>query len=485
MFSRESFWYMPILVFCLVLASEIAFLVVVGQTLNHYDASLYELVTKQDSSEYLSLAQSMIADGNFFVHGIPTPETFRSIGFPAIIAVIFLLTGGSTYVPYSVPPDWGDSFYLTLGFLTLVGASTSVVIYATGRALEISRTTSASAGLLFGVSPAVLFLPVSGMGSDMVFVFLFAISLYLLTQLSSEKSWSYASAIGVTMGFATLTRPVGQYFALLIILAIPFFVDPHWLPKFRRSILLSGIALMAFLIVVSPWLIRNYRVGGHFAISSIPPYSFYNYNIPQFLAFHNRTSEAEEQKKQAASIGNPPDKIYRSFTYTDTIKASNREFLNEYFIPYSIFHAIKTIPFFVGSGIDVSYAVIGIETKWQLNIPFLPTVDDNLSNLVYSGAYKDALKNLLKYWPATIERLIWAILFVLALFSPFLTKDMRQRKFFILGLLFVGIAAIMASPVAQPRYRVPVEPFVWISALYSCSKLWMWYTQRYHSRLSS
>lgn len=468
-------------VFGIVFTLELLFLVGVGALLHPYGGTIWLLVQKQDAAEYYSLAQSLLADGQFLLHSFPVPEQFRTIGYPAIIATVFALTGGSEYVPGSVLPTPGDSFYISLGFLCLLGAATSAITYAIALSLGLRRHFAVISGILFGLSPAVMFLPVSGMGSDMVFVFLFAVALYLLIQLPDRRPWLYAVVIGAVMGYATLTRPVGQYFALLLILAIPFFADARWLPKSRRAFLLTGTALIAFLVVISPWLIRNYRVAGHFAISSIPPYSFYNYNIPQFRAFHDGTSEANEQKKLEAYLGNPSGITYRSFLYTDRINEYNAQFIKENFFPYAVFHTIKTIPFFLGSGIDVSYAVIAIETKWQLNIPFLPHVDENLSNLVYSGNYVAVVKNLLRYWPATLERLVWAGLFFLTLLSPFLARQQRTQKFFILGILFIGMTAIMASPVVQPRYRIPVEPIIWVSALYAAHELY----QRYGHSLTS
>lgn len=458
-----------------VFAAQVVFLVGVALLIHPYNGTIWLLVTKQDAAEYYSLAQSLLADGQFLLHSFPVPEQFRTIGYPAVIAAVFALTGGSEYVPGIVLPQIGDSFYISLGFLCLLGAATSAVTYALALSLGLERRFAIAAGILFGLSPAVIFLPVSGMGSDMVFVFLFMTALYLVSQLPAKRPLLYAAAIGAIMGYATLTRPVGQYFALLIILAIPFFVDARWFPRSRRAYLLGGVAFVAFCIVITPWLIRNHRVAGHFAISSIPPYSFYNYNIPQFLAFHRRTSEVDEQKQLEAQLGNPSSITYRSFAYADRINEYNAQFIKEYFFPYAIFHGIKTIPFFLGSGIDVSYAVIAIETKWQLNIPFLPHVDENLSRLVYSGDYLGVIKNLLRYWPATLERLVWACLFFLTLLSPLLARDMRSRKFFILGILFIGMTAVMASPVVQPRYRIPVEPIIWISALYAARELYLRY----------
>lgn len=459
-------------VFFSIFAAHIAFLVGVAIILHHYDATLWVLVQKQDSAEYYSLAQSLLANGRFLLDGFPLPETFRTIGYPAIIALLFALTGGSVYTPGRVAPEFGDSFYLSLGLLALLAALTSVIISHIGRTVGLSRPYAMAAGILFGLSPAVMFLPVSGMGSDMVFAFLIAVSLYTALKLSESSRPVYSTiCLGALLGIATLARPIGQYFALLFVCTIPFLLSTGYVPNWKRGMALASITLCSFLLIISPWVARNYVISGQIAISSIPVYSFANYNIPGFLAFYKGTSPAEEERKIRNAIGNPPGILYRSLWYTDQLSDINATFLREYLAPYIFFHTYKTLPFFLGSGIDVSYAVVAIETKWQLHIPFLPHVDENLSNLVYAGDYIAVIKNLFTYWPATLERLVWASVFFLTLLSPFFAKTPHIRKFFIFGILLIGATAFLASPVAQPRYRIPIEPIVWVAALYSLSHL--------------
>ena len=463
---KRKFHHQTIVVFLAVFCLHLAFLFGCAKLLHFYDATLWEQVQKQDSSEYYSLAQSLLADGRFYLDGIRIPETFRTIGYPAIIAGVFAVTGGSDFVPGKAAPQWGDSFYIVLGFLALLAGATSALVVGIGEKLLIPHPFALAGGMLFGISPAVLFLPVSGMGSDMVFAFLFTLCLYLLLNLlDSPRPWIYALIIGVLMGIGTLSRPVGQFFSLVTIIAVPFMAGQNWIPR-RREILIGMIALLSFLVTISPWLLRNYQVAGHLSISSIPVYSFAHYNIPAFLAHHHGTPEGEELKKISNMVGNPPDKLNRSFAFTNAYEEINADFLREYFAPYLAFHIFKTLPFFLGSGLDVSYAVLAIETQWRLHIPFLPHVDENLSDLVYERDFGGVLKNLMTYWPATLERIMWLMLFSGTLAAPFLTKNTLHRKYYIFGIAVIGMAGLLSSPVAQPRYRIPVEPIAWVSGIF-------------------
>ncbi len=76
------------------------------------------------------------------------------------------------------------------------------------------------------------------------------------------------------------------------------------------------------------------------------------------------------------------------------------------------------------------------------------------------------LDNLTSFLPSTFERLVWVALFLLTFAAPFFARG-RARAFFVLGIMLIIVAAVLASPVAMPRYRIPVEPFIWLAALYS------------------
>jgi K+-sensing histidine kinase KdpD len=120
------------------------------------------------------------------------------------------------------------------------------------------------------------------------------------------------------------------------------------------------------------------------------------------------------------------------------------------------------LPFFFGSGINVIYATITNEIP-AFHLPFFPLASQNTSSLFYGGSYLAVAQNLLSYWPATLERLVWLTLFLLAFAAPFFTTGM-QRRFALLSVLFILAVALLASPIAQPRYRIPAEPFIWLSA---------------------
>lgn len=453
-----------------VLISHLVFFLFVHLVLTQHGTTIPHLADGMDS-EYIPLAHSILAGkfelpNRYFPTSEPVPETFRTPGYPIYIAGIFTIFGGSEYNPGErAQPN--TAVYALLLSLSLLAAVTACITYLLARALHIETIPSSIASILFGISPAVIFIPVSGMGSDMLFVLFFTLSLLIIARLPQlHRQGVAALCIGLVLGWCGLIRPSGFFLSLIVLIALPFFVTGE-----RHQVVRTWtIALLGFVFILSPWYIRNGVLTGHYQLSSIPVYSAFFYNIPEYLQFKNNIPINDTRAQLVSPLGDPDPYRLRGFEYTDYMSKVNKRFLRENFFPYAVFHTIKTTPFFLSSGLDVQYAVVDIATGQNLNVPFFPKRHENLSHLVYAGDVVGIVKNVFSFWPATLERFVWACAFTLLLIAPFISHGI-PRRFFILCIVLVSVAALLASPVAQPRYRIPIEPIVWISALYSASIL--------------
>jgi hypothetical protein len=105
------------------------------------------------------------------------------------------------------------------------------------------------------------------------------------------------------------------------------------------------------------------------------------------------------------------------------------------------------------------------------DVPFFPRATENTSSLFYGGSYSAVIGNLFYYWPSSLERMVWLVLFILAFAAPFVTAG-RQRRFTVFSVIMILAIAMLASPIAQPRYRIPAEPFIWLSAALAAAELY-------------
>ena len=421
---------------CVVLCATALLFVSFGGSLAHE-------ISNQDAREYMLLADSLLEDKQLHLPGLTVPETWRTPGYPAFIATIFALTN--------------SSLAILLVVLAFIGAVTSGCIYLIGKELGLPERPATIAGMLFGFSTAVIWIPPSGMGGDIVFAFLMTVALYLLLRASS---WYWLVAVGISLGIATLVRPLGLYLSLLLIIAAPFLV-----PRFTHGAKVVALIFATFMLAITPWMARNYSVAGHFALSSQFAFNPFYYNIPLFYAWQRGTSEEVERTKLTDTVGTRDVyALVNGFTYYDELSSIDRRFLRENLIPYTLFHIYKTIPFFIGSGINVIYATITNEIPEMPDVPFFPRAGENTATLFYAGNLLATAQNLAYYWPSTLERLVWLMLFIFAFIAPFITNG-RQRRFAIFSIIMIVAIAILSSPIAQPRYRIPAEPFIWLCSI--------------------
>ena len=296
----------------IVLCLQIALLIFLAFLFNAYGGSLIHEALTQDTGGYVELAESLLADGQYHLPGFSMPETFRVPGYPFFIAVVFRLSG--------------HSMYALLVVLALVGSLASGLIYLIGRELSLPRTWAYGTALLFGISPAIIWVPATGM-SDITFVFFLILALYLIVRLPrAEKLHMQVGIIGLVLGIATLNRSVGMYLSPLFIAAIPFFLGTQI--KSRRTVALICIACLMFSLPILSWMARNKSISGHFALSSQFAFNPFFYNMPAFLAWRNHTNEQTEREKLMDSVGTRDEyALVNGFTYYDELKVIDKQLL--------------------------------------------------------------------------------------------------------------------------------------------------------------
>ncbi len=429
----------------IVFVLQLAVLLGTSWLMTTHGGSIAHEISTQDAREYMLLGEVLLEEGKFHLPDRTEAETWRTPGYPAFVATIFALF---------------HSLYVLLVVLALLGALTSGVIYLIAKELLLSERNSFAAGLIFGLSPAVIWIPPSGMGGDILFAFLLVVALYCLVLLARGRDLGFSLIhMGLFLGAATLVRPIGLYIAVIFIFATFFFI-----PKETRSLKMPFLVLLMFALLTVPWMWRNYYVAGHFSLTSQFAFNPFFYNIPLFTAWKNGTGEEAERVKLMDSVGTRDVyALVNGYTYYDKLKAIDTAFLKENFVPYAVFHAYKMIPFFAGSGVNVIYATITNEIPNLEDIPYLPRATENTSSLFYGGDLNAVASNLVRYWPSTVERIVWALAFLLAFLAPLFARGL-QRKFALLSILMILVIAGLSSPIAQPRYRIPAEPFIWLGA---------------------
>jgi len=211
-------------------AAALTLLSVVATTLRL--AFLYRvpvILTGDSQSHYLPGFD--LAFGNEF-----EPELRRPPGYAAFVAGVILLLGeelrGLAFAQH------------------VLGVGMVALTYALG-VMTFGRVAGLLGGLLVALNGALLLSGQSVMTETLFTALLLATVLTLLLA-GKTGHWAWALVAGVTLGAASLTRPVAQALVVLVPLAFLIYSRRPW--RIVRGTLLVGLGVA---ILLGPWMLRN------------------------------------------------------------------------------------------------------------------------------------------------------------------------------------------------------------------------------------
>lgn len=416
-------------------------------------------VRRGDAYEYTGIARVMIEDHRFALTATSAPEYLRVPGHPTFLAMILSVFGTPLAVPF---------------VQIILVAISACFIYLTGERV-FSRMVGIIAALLYALEPTAVFYAQQAF-SETLFLFLLLATVYTLICIEPFTK-RHALLAGLLVGVLALVRPVGLY--LLPVFLVWLLWRHH--RDLKRAIIVIMVCIFGFVIVVSPWMMRNERLAGHFSLSSLGAYNALLYNTTVFEMY--RTGESQDQVRAIMyeRIGISDGGELRTFEYSDAAMVLVKESVLGHLPAYVMFHLIKTIPFFFQSSIQMAQGEYrGFLSEHGVSIEE-QTPDINVTELLLSGHPGPAIKALVADPIPLIEMLFWLGVFVAACASVVILYVQRSAALAaaLWMLALVGTFAILTGPVSMPRYRMPTEPFLFLLASASVMVVIRWGKRRY------
>lgn len=390
-----------------------------------------------DSKAYILLAENILSTKSFSLSKSEPyfPESFRSPGYPAFLAALFSITLGNKALALFLQG-------LILSFLPLV-------LYLLFRHVA-SEKVAWFAAIISIFEPIRLFLSNSFL-SDGLFALILALSLLLFFEYFKSDNLKYLLTSGALLGFSILIRPIAMFLPFL------FFAYFLWDKKFSwRGILIFSYFLLAILIIVFPWMLRNKVEFDSWQISSVGSFNFAYYNSMEFLKYHGESADPKLIK--AADDFKNQIKDHTSLALSNTAEFNQFTFdvIGSNPFGYLKFHLVKTIPFFVTDGLrDIARSLRLVSDK-PLNISSAIVGRDWKSLLDYLSDFD--LEAVLFF----VGTAFWSAVSLLAgLFFIRQIINWRIPNFKLIFLFSLVIYfALLTGPVANGRYRFPVAAFL-------------------------
>ncbi len=399
-----------------------------------------------DTSEYLTLAKNLIEFKTFSLSKTQplVLDAWRTPLYPAVVAFFYFFTK-------SVVP--------VIFFQLIIAALTVVFVYKIGLKV-FSQKIALIAALVFSVEPNWVYLS-SCLLTETLFIFLFIVSIYYFINFLIEKRQLHLFFSGIFLGLATLTRPAAE---LAIIIFIPFIFFIRLKDK-KKIIFAILILLISFYAVLSPWIVRNKINFGINQVSWLGIYNLLFYNAAGLIAVQKDISVYDAKQLIYDEIRKEKDPNFN----TETAKyASNQSYIfgkamaiiGSDVPTYAKLHLFTLVPFFFDSGL--------LHISRLLDLPIETVNRCNFTRLLSQGNFSAVLKCLFTFDATNVivwsGLLVWLAIYSIVLFGIYrcLLKDKQKIIFLVFFILVIMYFASVTGLVSQARYRVPVEPFIFL-----------------------
>jgi 4-amino-4-deoxy-L-arabinose transferase-like glycosyltransferase len=292
--------------------------------------------------------------------------------------------------------------------------------------------------------------------TETLFTLLFVASVAALMRSRNQHALRWVTVSAVLMAAAILTRPIALVYPVVMAVLLLCESAP-WRVRLQKAALFSGVTLL----ILGIWVVRNRTVIQLPTISTISADSMLYYNAASLVA--NQTGQNERDVRQ--DLGMQVDSLLNTRGLLDT--AANRSRLTSELGKQIILSD------------PVSYAYVHL--KSDLN-SLLPDTD-LLEILGITSGQKGTLDfikqhglwaGIVYYFDGAYGLIFLLVPFILLLclvYIGFLVGTARllwQRKFFPLAVLALPIlyGILFPGSASNPRFRVPVMPFMVIIAAY-------------------
>lgn len=204
-----------------------------------------------DSTSYWELAKCLAAKEPY-QYGSPDASVFRTPGYPWLLS-------------WFASPQDPSSGILASRYLGCVFGTLTIAVIIAFTANQLNRATAIVAGILAALYPGAIAMSIFVLSEAPFQLLMILILIALVAQHRiPSRSIQYAIIGGILSGIAVLTRPSWLLF-------MPFYYGVLWIfctgrMRTFRLALITGISMA---VVLFPWWIRNYRVTGHFVMTTL------------------------------------------------------------------------------------------------------------------------------------------------------------------------------------------------------------------------
>jgi 4-amino-4-deoxy-L-arabinose transferase-like glycosyltransferase len=301
--------------------------------------------------------------------------------------------------------------------------------------------------------------------ADTLHALIFTIAVWALLLFGRQgKGWQ-ALICGVVMGLAALTRPESSLLIYVLPLAVPLV---RWVAgggdAIRRGVPFGIAALVAALVVASPWMIHNQQAGHGLAITGGAKASD---NLRMHFSYAEAARVGLPQSQVIAEIRDAEPQVLAGEGLGNADLAEQRAFLARYYLQGTLDTGPTVMLGLCAKAWVAQFASGGAQS---LNLLFGNDVDrpDKIMNRPgFFGAFIEGLGSQpLFALVVTLASVGFAILARLLGLTGFAVLILRRHWPLLLVIVAVlAFKALVHVFIGLSRYRLGVEPLLMILAV--------------------
>ncbi len=394
-----------------------------------------------DSPMYLELAENLIKHHVFSMSATEPfiPHVFRTPGYPVFLAIFKFLGVENPYLIALVQE--------------LIYAATIAGFYLLSQGL-FDRNMIRGGLIFLLLEPGGLAYP-KLLLSEVLFLPTLVFSVLLIGQYLRNNRFRYLLLTGLMMGIGALIRPGMMYLPLVLAITIIIF-NIRDLKRWMHV----GALVLAFVIVISPWLARNHHYFNKFMLSGIQGYTLANYHVPMVWELFKGMPQAESQNIIQGKVDTEKKQLEKTLgrpaSTADVFHLQQKVAVKELLkMPgaYSVAWLYGMLKTMNGPNIIELYDILSIN-------PDRPRLFQIISEQGWTGVFYYLVKTDLLFLLNSILTILMTGLALLGAISILKSKDAFLWVMMLSNFYFIA----SAGPMGEARFRFPVGLFWFIQA---------------------
>lgn len=390
-----------------------------------------EIFFRGDGRDYQNLANNLIYLHTFAITNVSpfVPTNFRTPIYPVWLALITLFF---------------KSFTPAVFIGAAIFALSSPLSYLIGREIFSEKIAFISA-LIATIEPWAIY-QAGFLAAEQIFLPGFLLSMYLFCLYLKNYQVSKLYWSSFFLAIAALTRPISLYFIVIL-------VGMAFIFEFRRSLYsflkVPALAFLIFILVLSPWFIRNKVVLNSWQFSSASSLSIFG-DYLMLEKYIGKFSDKDDIYERAKQITGAKTDIESFAVVENSKKLTNFAVkgIISHPISFLAMHFLNSVPLFLSKN---SYSNIMLDLKFH----------------IYK--FKEWFNNFsLTTQVLIILSFFWPIIIILS-FAGICRQFSENRYdlfscFLILWILYFTILAASARDIS--RYRLAIHEPIFLFAIY-------------------